>query len=424
MSEPVRLLHFADVHIGVENYGRTDPKTGLSSRVLDFLRRMDEMIDYARRNEVDLAIFAGDAFKSQNPNPTFQREFAFRICDLIELCPVVLLEGNHDLPTIEARASSIEIYETLQVPNVTLGRDYTTHIVQTRRGPVLVATAPYPTRALLLRDVVVPPNKTIGEIDDMLADQLHWQLDQLAAKAAEADMPRVLTGHFTVAGATFGSERSVMLGRDVMVLLSALSNPVWDYVALGHIHKHQNLTQGRHGAPPVVYSGSLERIDFGEQADLKGFVWVELARGATTWQFVRVNARPFVTLSVDVRGSGDPTRTVLDAIARHELSEAVVRVQITADPESDLLLVERDIFQALKDAGANHVAVIQRQVERPARLRLGTSPEGLTPEELLERYFQSKDVPPERIALLLDRARTLFAGHDAQRDSDSSADSF
>lgn len=421
MSEPIRLLHFADVHIGIENYGRTDPQTGLSSRVRDFLRRMDEMVDYARQHQADLTIFAGDAFKSQNPSPTFQREFAFRIRDLIELCPVVLLVGNHDLPAVEARASSIEIYETLQVPNVTLGRDYRTHTVQTRRGPVLVATAPYPVRSYLLRDLVVPPNKTIGEIDDLVSDQLHRQLDRLAAEAQSADMPRVLTGHFTVAGATFGSERSVMLGRDVMVLLSALNNPVWDYVALGHIHKHQNLTLGRDGAPPVIYSGSLERIDFGEEADRKGFVWVELARSNTTWQFVPVQARPFVTLHVDVRNSGDPTRTVLDAIARHDLTDAVVRVQITADPESDLLVQERDIFQALKDAGANHVAAIQRHVERPARLRLGTSPEGLTPEELLERYFLAKDVPAERIALLLDRARALFAGYDVQRDAGGSA---
>jgi|AMZC01.1.fsa_nt_AMZC01000801.1_2 exonuclease SbcD len=422
MSEPIRLLHFADVHIGVESYGRMDAQTGLSSRVRDFLRRMDEMVEYARRHQVDLAIFAGDAFKSQNPNPTLQREFAFRIRDLIEMCPVVLLVGNHDLPSVEARASSIEIYETLAVPNVTLGRDYAAHTIQTRRGPVLVATAPYPQRSRLLRDAVIPPNTTIGEIDDLMSDQLHRQLDRLADEAAKADMPRVLTGHFTVAGATFGSERSVMLGRDVMVLLSALNNPVWDYVALGHIHKHQNLTLGREGAPPVVYSGSLERIDFGEEAEDKGFVWVELTRGATSWRFVPVSARPFVTLRVDVRGSGDPTRAVLDAIARHELSEAVVRVQITADPEADLLLRERDIFQALKDAGANHVAAIQRQVERPARLRLGLSPEGLTPEELLERYLQTKDVPPERIALLLDRARALFAGYEMGRDVESGAD--
>jgi exonuclease SbcD len=410
MTEPIRLLHFSDVHIGIENYGRTDPETGVSTRVRDFLRRLDEMVDFARTHEVDLAIFAGDAFKSRNPTPTFQREFAFRVQDLAEQCPVVLLVGNHDLPSVEKRASSIEIYETLNVPNTIVGRDYALHEVSTRRGPVLVATAPYPARHHLLRGVDLPHNKTIAEIDALLEEQLNTRLEQLAEEADHYDMPRVLVGHFSVSGATFGSERSVMLGRDLIVMLSTVDNPVWDYVALGHVHRHQCLTLGRDGAPPVVYSGSLERIDFGEESDPKGFVWVELERGRAQWEFITVGCRPFATLRVDVRGTGNPTQTVTDEIARHDLREAVVRVIIVADPETDLLLQDRPIQYALQEAGANHIAAVVRQVERPVRLRLGTSPEGLTPDELLERYLLTKDLPRERIDVLLDHARHIFSG--------------
>jgi len=408
MTEPIRLLHFADVHIGMENYGRTDPATGLSSRVVDFLRRMDEMVAYARDHEVDLAIFAGDAFKSRNPNPTFQREFAWRIQDLAALCPVVLLVGNHDLPNIDKRASSIEIYETLRVPNTILGRDYTLLTVETKRGPVLVGTAPYPVRNHLLRDVDLPHNRTIAQIDGVLGEHLDRRLQELAEEASNFDMPRILTGHFSVSGAVLGSERSVMLGRDVTVMLSTVADPVWDYVALGHIHQHQCLTLGRADVPPVVYSGSLERIDFGEEADKKGFVWAEVERGRARWEFVEVGCRPFVTLRVDVRRAGDPNQVVLETIARHDLRDAIVRVIITADPETDLLLQDRLIHSALLDAHANHVAAIQRDVERPARLRLGTSPEGLDPDQLLERYLSSKEMPPDRIAVLVDHARRIF----------------
>lgn len=408
MTEPIRLLHFADVHIGMENYGRTDPATGLSSRVVDFLRRMDEMVAYARDHKVDLAIFAGDAFKSRNPNPTFQREFAWRIQDLAALCPVVLLVGNHDLPNIDKRASSIEIYETLRVPNTILGRDYTLLTVETKRGPVLVGTAPYPVRNHLLRDVDLPHNRTIAQIDGVLGEHLDRRLQELAEEASNFDMPRVLTGHFSVSGAVLGSERSVMLGRDVTVMLSTVADPVWDYVALGHIHQHQCLTLGRADVPPVVYSGSLERIDFGEEADKKGFVWAEVERGRARWEFVEVGCRPFVTLRVDVRRAGDPNQVVLETIARHDLRDAIVRVIITADPETDLLLQDRLIHSALLDAHANHVAAIQRDVERPARLRLGTSPEGLDPDQLLERYLSSKEMPPDRIAVLVDHARRIF----------------
>ena len=408
MTEPIRLLHFADVHIGMENYGRTDPATGLSSRVVDFLRRMDEMVAYARDREVDLAIFAGDAFKSRSPNPTFQREFAWRIQDLAALCPVVLLVGNHDLPNIDKRASSIEIYETLRVPNTILGRDYTLLTVETKRGPVLVGTAPYPVRNHLLRDVDLPHNRTIAQIDGVLGEHLDRRLQEMAEEASNFDMPRILTGHFSVSGAVLGSERSVMLGRDVTVMLSTVADPVWDYVALGHIHQHQCLTLGRADVPPVVYSGSLERIDFGEEADKKGFVWAEVERGRARWDFVEVGCRPFVTLRVDVRRAGDPNQVVLETIARHDLRDAIVRVIITADPETDLLLQDRLIHSALLDAHANHVAAIQRDVERPARLRLGTSPEGLDPDQLLERYLSSKEMPPDRIAVLVDHARRIF----------------
>jgi exonuclease SbcD len=408
MTEPIRVLHFADVHIGMESFGRTDPQTGLSSRVVDFLRRMDDMVDYAREHDVDLAIFAGDAFKSRNPTPTFQREFAYRVQDLASRCPVVLLVGNHDLPSIERRASSIEIYETLQVPNVIVGREYQLHEITTKRGPLVVATAPYPMRHHLLRDIDPLDRRTIAEMDAVLEEALVARLEGLADEASRYDVPRILTGHFTVAGAAFGSERSVMLGRDVTVMLSMVNNPVWDYVAMGHIHKHQCLTPDRPGSPPVVYSGSLERIDFGEEADEKGFVWVEVERGRAVWDFIGVSSRPFVTLRVDVRRSGDPTRKVIEEITRHDLQDAIVRVIVTADPEADLLFQDRDVFNALRDAGANHVAAITRNVERPARLRLGTSPEGLAPDQLLERYLASKEIPFDRIEVLLEHARQIF----------------
>src|SRR5690606_12065106 len=142
--------HFADTHVGMENYGRTDAETGLSSRVVDFLDRMDEIIAYAREHDVDLTIFAGDAFKTRNPNPTFQREFAHRIRDLSELVPVLLLVGDHDLPHGGLMASSIVIYGTLAVLTVWVGYDYEGRVINTKRGDVFVATAPYPLRSRIL----------------------------------------------------------------------------------------------------------------------------------------------------------------------------------------------------------------------------------------------------------------------------------
>ena len=409
---PIRVLHFADAHIGMENYGVTDPESGVSSRVSDFLARMDEMIGFARDGEVDLVIFGGDAFRSRSPNQTYQREFARRIRTLAQMAPTVLLVGNHDLPANAAKASTIDIYDTLDVPNVWVARDYALRRITTKSGDVLVGAAPYPMRSLLLADSSAR-GQTIAEQDIELQRAVHQRLAELSQQAhaeAETDTPRLLCGHFSVSGAVWGSERSVMLGRDVVIDLDVLANGSWDYVALGHIHRHQNLTKDRKDTPPVVYSGSLERINFGEEHDVKGFCWVELARGATDWHFVKVAARKLLTLQVDCRDSDNPTGDVLAAAKEQDLDGAVVRLAIRLTPETETLINDKLIIAELRRAGVFHIAGLKLEVDRPARTRLGANPEGMTPLELLEKYFDAKDVDAARRAELLDLARGIVEG--------------
>lgn len=404
MTDKINVLHFADIHIGMENYGHIDSSTGINSRVIDFLRRCDEVIDYGLSHAVDLVIFAGDAFKTRDPSPTLQREFARRVKRFVDAAvPVVMLVGNHDLPAMEKKASSIDIYRTLGVPKVIIGWEEAVHAIDTKRGKVQVVTAPYPMRQRLLAQAE-HRGKSIEELDKSLQDIVG---DNIRALAEQLDptLPTILTGHFTVSGATYGSERSVMIGRDVAVLKSVLSDGPWDYVALGHIHKHQNLNEGRY--PAIVYAGSLERIDFGEEKEAKGFCWVELAKGNTTWQFIEVQARPFVTLALDVREEDDPTMAAQAALAQYDLAEAIVRVNVRMRPEQDASLREKDLRAALR--GADYIAAINRQADREVRERLGgLSPEGMTPKQLLEKYLFAKNVDDERIELLVKYADRVF----------------
>ena len=149
---PIRLLHTADVHIGMENYGRVDPATGINARVMDFLRRLSDMADYAIEEGVDVFVFAGDAYKTRDPNPTYQREFSRRIKKIADAgIPVILLVGNHDLPTVSKRASSVSIFDTLNVPNVYVGDREELREITCRRGqPLQVATVPYPLRSAFI----------------------------------------------------------------------------------------------------------------------------------------------------------------------------------------------------------------------------------------------------------------------------------
>lgn len=407
MTQPINLLHLADIHIGMENYGRLDSKSGLNSRVVDFLRRMSQAIDIALEREVDVCIFAGDAYKNQRPNPTFQREFARRLKRLADSgVPVILLVGNHDMATADRAASSLEIFGVLDVPGVIVAAREELHQITCRRGqPLQVATVPYPQRSRLLAHEQFQ-NMTLDDLDLAIGQIMHANLTDLAAEAQERpDIPAVLTAHLTVSEAKQGSEQSVMIGRDVVVLKSLLADPAWDYVALGHIHKHQELNNGQQ--PPIVYPGSLERIDFGEEGERKGFVMAQIQRGQAAWEFIPVNARRFLTIRIDVRDSEEPMTQILDELEQHSVDGAVVRVIIKATEPQEILLDDKPIRQALRPA--NYIASIVRDIERSQRHRLGgVSAEELTPRQVLEIYLDSKETPPERKEQLLRYAEGIF----------------
>ena len=405
----MRIVHFADVHIGVENYGRPDPETGLSTRLLDFLATLDEVVDYAIEMDADLALFCGDAYKSRDPSQTHQREFAKRVARLSSAgVPVFLLVGNHDMPFTAGRASALEIFRTLDVSKVYTGDSLDTYLIPTRSGPVQVLALPW-----IRRSAYLAREDTRGMTPDQINEAIQDRLTQaIRARAEDLDpgIPAVFAGHASVSEAVTSSEQSMMLGRDHVLLRSNVALPQFDYVALGHIHRHQEW--GRE--PRVVYAGSLQRVDFGEEKDDKGFCVVDLdpslpqGQRETGFEFVHVDARRFLTVSVDVpRGDLDPTGTVIKAIQGRHFEGAIVRVLIKTPADLEGHIREAEIRGALE--GAHYVAAISREVAEQARTRLGVGrPQALEPQEALRLYLASRNVGEDRAKVLMGRAAGLM----------------
>jgi exonuclease SbcD len=405
---PLKVVHFADVHLGSENYGQLDPQTGLSTRLTDFVHSIDTIVDVALDEAADLVVFGGDAYKTRDPSPTYQREFARRIRRLSQAgVPTVLVAGNHDMPNAVGRAHTMEIYRTLEVEHVYVARSPAVFDIDTAHGPVQVGVLPWIVRSnLLSRDDY--KNRSLEEVNDLLLERIELILTGeggLTSRLRE-DVPHILVVHGTVQGATYGSERTVMLGQDVVLPLQLLKQPSWDYVALGHIHQHQAIEPER--APPVVYSGSVERIDFGEEKEDKGFVLAEVARGACSWTFRKLEVRPFLTVRVTADGD-DPTAQILAALERAPLEGAVVRLIVRTTADRDVLIRENEVRRALDPAF--YVAAILHDVVRPERMRLGAQEDvaGLTPLEALERYLKVRETPPDRARLLMHHAELLVS---------------
>lgn len=418
----MRILHFSDLHIGVENYGRTDPNTGLSTRLGDFLGAFDELIEYALSNSVDLVLLAGDAYKGRDPSQTHQREFAIRLRRLSAAgIPTFLLAGNHDLPAASGRAHAVEIFSTLQVPNVHVGARLDNHNVPTPAGPVQILAVPWPSRgAMLARDE--SRGLSIEQIRQEIERRMTGAIANLA-QSLDSDIPAIMAGHVTVNGATVGTERSMMLGNDHVLNVSAVQHPQLEYVALGHIHKRQVLrppaTDGANGAgPAVAYSGSLQRVDFSEEADDKGFCIIDLdprgpqGRRLTDFRFEGIAARPFVTVDANIPESeANPTDFVVRAIKRRPVAGSIVRLRIRLSGEQSGRIRDADLRTAL--SSAHYVASISRDVTDETRRRLATEPGDLQPLAALRLYLENQGVGAERQRILLERAEELLASVEA-----------
>ena len=434
----MRVLHLSDVHIGVENYGRPATEAdlaalpphfapgadrsafvGMPTRLLDFLTALDEAVDYALREGVDLVLFSGDAYKSRDPSQTHQREFARRIARLADAGIVVFLTpGNHDLPHVASRAGALDIFPTLRVENVVLGSTLATYRVATRSGDAQVVALPW-----IRIGGFMAKEETRGLTLEQIKEAVEARItEHLAEEVAQLDpaLPAFLCAHVNISGATTASERSMMLGNDHVLGLGTVAIPAFDYVALGNIHKHQVLSQN----PPVAYAGSIERIDFSEEHEDKGFCVIDVdaskPRGerVTDFRFVPVAARAMLTIDVPARSGEDPTDATLEAIAKHAgsgpstgsgqaLEGAIVRVRVSMDAEQEPAFREAAVRQAL--APAHYVVGIERNVRRASRTRLGTDEaEKLGPLDALRRYLASKNTSAEREELLVERAEQLL----------------
>ncbi len=346
---------------------------------MDFFKILDFIADCALREKVDAFIFAGDAYKTRDPSPTQQRGFGEQIKRIAKAgIPVVMVVGNHDTPNAEGKANTLDIYSALEIDNVWVSRKPEFLNIPTKSGNLQVLTAPW----LHKEDF-----KSIG-------DKLLSMYEKINPKE-----PAVLVGHLEVAGAQMGSEKGLAIANEVTVPITLLTDRRLSYVALGHIHKYQELSSN----PQVVYCGSPERIDFGEAKEEKGFVIVDIPQSPkspqpTACQFIRTPARPFVAITIDLQADdSNPTATVIKEIGKHNLTDAIVRVIINIPAQCERELEMDKIKKAL--SGANFIAGISRNVERLQRQLLDGQEEveRLTPIEALQKYFESKNYPPAKM---------------------------
>jgi exonuclease SbcD len=402
----VKILHLSDIHMGSGfSHGRINPETGLNTRLEDFVATLGRCIDRAIAEPVDLVLFGGDAFPDATPPPYIQQAFAQQFHRLVAAdIPTVMLVGNHDQHSQGVGGASLCIYRTLGVPNVIVGDRLTTHRIDTAGGAIQVITLPWLTRSTLLTRPETD-GLSMAEVGQLLLDRLRVALEGEIRKL-DPGLPTILLAHLMTDTANYGAERFLAVGKGFTIPLSFLTRDCFDYVALGHVHKHQVLCED----PLVVYPGSIERVDFSEEKETKGFVLVDVQQGATSLEFCPLPVRPFRTIALNLSDKTDPQAVLLRSLKPELIEDAVVRLIYQVRPEQSDRIDDARIHQALKTA---HSYTIQPElVSQLSRARLPELGVGsaIEPLDALRAYLDNREDLQELQEPILEAAKALLSG--------------
>ena len=402
----IKILHLSDIHMGSGfSHGRLNPKTGLNTRLEDFMGSLSLCIDRAIASPVDLVLFGGDAFPDATPPPFVHEAFASQFRRLADAdIPTVLLVGNHDQHSQGNGGVSLSIYRTLAVPGFIVGDRLTTHRITTRNGDIQVITLPWLTRATLLTRPETE-GLSLSGVNELLINRLEPVLEG-EIRQLDTSLPTVLLAHLMADRASLGAERFLAVGKGFTVPLSLLNRPQFEYVALGHVHKHQNLNPSND--PPIVYPGSIDRVDFSEEKEDKGYVLIEVAKGEVKWEFCPLPVRPFRSIEVDVSEAENPQKELLKALKKHDIQEAVIRLVYKIRSEQLELINTNQLDEALKPAHSYSIrAELISQLTRPRLPELGVGNQ-LDPMEALKAYIDNKTDLRDIVDDMLEAAQLLL----------------
>lgn len=398
----INLIHVSDIHFGSgEAHGRINPASGLNIRFEDFVAALAKVVDYALEISADVFLFSGDAYRNATPEPIYQKHFAEQLKRLSDAgIKTILVVGNHDQIFKSSASHSMSVFQSLAVPGLlTIDRPVTT-VIDTAHGAMQLIGLPHVTRHQLMT-LEKYANLSAADIDRVLIEHITDMLRGYYEKL-KPDLPAVVTAHIGVDRALAGIEQELLVGYTLTFPADMFIDKRVDYVALGHIHKHQII---RADSPAIVYAGSLERVDFGEEKEDKGFVHVTLARGETTYKFLSIKPRPFVTVDADLNNATDPQAKLTQLVSKALQPGCVMRVRYKIGQDQAAVIDEGKIRELAGQCLSLRLLPEVTNIESRSRLPQLTESAVSTPLNALATYLD--EIAPQRKDILLERAKQL-----------------
>lgn len=321
-----------DTHFGAGyNMGKTDPATQLNNRLIDFSNTFNSIIDGFIARKVTTVVLTGDIFETRHPTASQHKIFSKCVQRAIDLGMKVLINvGNHDQQR-HIDTTTVDIYNALKVPGVEVYQDIGVHSVDDNTHIILM---PYRDKRMLGGDSNAEAIATLKQELDNITDMLDGNI--------------VVVGHYMLEKGLEGIDPDMFSMNELMLPLDMFDN--CDVTIMGHIHKPDVISSGE--KPTIVYSGSMEKVSFGEKDHTKISLVIDPAdiynieviptstiRNLFELEFDYSDQKPFKQninnqITSDIDGFADANEV------KHSICKVIVKIK-----ESDLYYIDQSIIK-------------------------------------------------------------------------------
>lgn len=398
----LKVLHTGDWHIG----SFPGPEVGgQNARFQDICRCLDFQAMYAEEHRPDLIVVSGDIFHQarvwSDRGLRESRTAIDHIRRLSNVAPTVVLRGtpNHDseeqfemLVTAFYGDDSVSVVTEPEVLHI--------HTYHGQR--VDVACIPGFDRGV---HRAAHPGLSREEETQVFTDELAKVVLGLKAQC-EPGVTSILSTHFTVPGCNMESGQTALFAQfEPVIYPDTLKAADFDLVALGHIHRPQQLPEAGRA---VFYCGSITGLNFNDENQPRGFYIHDIDDDGEAWsEYVETPYREFET----IRLGEDDVRAMLSAervVVPDRLKGKIVRVLYTCSDETNKAFNKAVLEKRLYDGGVFYVSEIT-----PEEITTSVNRDELhgdnSPEQNLAEYLAEKEKSPEDAQRIIELARPIIS---------------
>jgi len=386
----MRIIVCGDTHIGaVFGLGRANGKGG-NTRVDDYEKTLNHVIDYTIKTKADIFVQTGDIFEYRDPSVEHMSivDKALKRLSNANIATFVIM-GNHDYKKSGSSfTSSIVSLSATEYPNVRmLLEPEVVQVCNAKNEKVSLLLLPYRDRKMYEGTSVVEQSKNYD---------LH--VKEMIAASTDGD-PILAVGHnFFYEGSytDYG-------GTEIMASPSAFEG--CDITMMGHLHQFRVL---RKHAPVCVYTGSMERSNFGDTNVEKYFVDYDISKKKA--KFCKFPIRDLLDESIDLSGVGfaDVGKVLEDALEEYDLKDRIVRFKILIDEKVLPAIDKASIESSLYSLGAFHVSRISIEAITKRIVRDNSILNKKDDFSMFKAFVNSQDIDSDYKKSLLKEAKIIM----------------